>query len=772
MHIQTIKGSETWKGQSYESSLALNVQKASFFLVLKMAVHIFKRFWRLIVVVLFSFGLMCIILFAILNRELPTKFAHEETPFSHDNTVFHKSRNEEYVFKHPKSLKKPSILQEAQENEHFEKKNDVKKFISRLSRNQVDSKTSTSSKKQHSKKLKPSKSSNFEKIQQIVGTVSMSIEIGKNESKDDKNLKQNPKTNHTTSTYQINTDVQTKSQKKFQIPNYYEDNLRSNWTFKITRNYDQALVRKWTEPMRLNVSNPLAPGENGAAYLPANDEIELMKQLKDQYNFNAFASDKISSRRSLPDYRFPECRSLVYPDKLPTTSVIVVIHNEIWSTLLRTIWSIIDRSPRELIEEIILVDDDSKWSHLKQPLDDYVATLPANVKIIRTKKREGLIRARLIGANNAKGNILTFLDAHMECTEGWLQPILSRIANDRSVVVVPLIDAIISDNMRYSAAKELQINTLRWNLIFHWMYIPQRELKRTNNDPTAPIRTPTHVGCAFSIDREFFFEIGSYDEGMDIWGSENVELAFRVWLCGGALEAVPCSRVAHLYRQSTYSFDGNRDTITNRNSKRVVEVWMDDFKELFYAAYPEVRKVSAGNLTERFDLKKRLKCKNFQWYLNNIYPESTLLKEYLMMGEMKNVEKKWCLDIYTTSLNNVLKLFPCHGVGSNQFFAFAKSGHIVTRENICVGIKNKTVILVRCEEDKTQLWDFNQMKQWIVHRESGLCMRNNEYDVIIGNCNSTDIHTKWIFKSTWLHHKLPSEKSLIQENDEHLVTNL
>lgn len=60
------------------------------------------------------------------------------------------------------------------------------------------------------------------------------------------------------------------------------------------------------------------------------------------------------------------------------------------------------------------------------------------------------------------------------------------------------------------------------------MGVPQRELKRTHNDKTAPIRIPTHVGCAFSIDREFFFEIGSYDEGMDIWGSENVELAFRV----------------------------------------------------------------------------------------------------------------------------------------------------------------------------------------------------------------------------------------------------
>lgn len=45
------------------------------------------------------------------------------------------------------------------------------------------------------------------------------------------------------------------------------------------------------------------------------------------------------------------------------------------------------------------------------------------------------------------------------------------------------------------------------------MSVPERELKRTNNDKTAAIRTPTIIGCGFSIDREFFFEIGSYDEG-------------------------------------------------------------------------------------------------------------------------------------------------------------------------------------------------------------------------------------------------------------------
>lgn len=104
------------------------------------------------------------------------------------------------------------------------------------------------------------------------------------------------------------------------------------------------------------------PGENGdPVIIPQNVSDEIKTKIQEMYDgngFNAFVSNLISLNRKLPDTRSEECKNKVYTD-LPRASIIIPFFNEEWSLLLRTVHAVLNRSPDYLIEEILLVDDDS-----------------------------------------------------------------------------------------------------------------------------------------------------------------------------------------------------------------------------------------------------------------------------------------------------------------------------------------------------------------------------------------------------------------------------
>ncbi|XP_041479201.1 polypeptide N-acetylgalactosaminyltransferase 1-like [Lytechinus variegatus] len=412
--------------------------------------------------------------------------------------------------------------------------------------------------------------------------------------------------------------------------------------------------------------DPYGPGENGIGVKTKPEEKEKVKIGWEHAYFNEYVSDMISVERSLPDVRPDLCKTKEYSNDLPKTSVIICFTEESWSTLLRTVHSVLNRSPPELIAEVLLVDDFSQREYLKEPLDKYMKRFP-KVKIVRLGQREGLIRARIIGAEMAEGPVLTFLDSHVECNVGWLEPLLQRIHDDKTNVVCPSIDAIDETTFGYSDSGQGIIGAFNWEMRFIWNAMPDYEARR-REDQSWPIRSPAMAGGLFSIDKSFFYNIGTYDPGFDIWGAENLELSFKIWMCGGTLEIHPCSRVAHIFRKKQpYKFPGGNLKTYKRNTMRLVEVWVDEpYKQIFYSNRPELIGQEYGDVSDRITLRKDLQCHDFKWYLDNVFPALRIPDTNVRArGEVKNALTLMCLD---SMGKGVLGMFPCHGEGNNQHF--------------------------------------------------------------------------------------------------------
>uniref|UniRef100_A0AAY4ADE9 Polypeptide N-acetylgalactosaminyltransferase n=1 Tax=Denticeps clupeoides TaxID=299321 RepID=A0AAY4ADE9_9TELE len=416
-------------------------------------------------------------------------------------------------------------------------------------------------------------------------------------------------------------------------------------------------LEKWsvTHVPHVEIEGQLVGSFDEKAYLSG-------KQLKpgdDPYRDHAFnlqESDRLGSERAIRDTRHYRCASISFDHDLPPTSIIITFHNEARSTLLRTIKSVLMRSPPSLIQEIILVDDFSS-----DPEDCQLLTQIPKVRCLRNGRREGLIRSRVRGANAASASILTFLDSHCEVNADWLQPMIQRVKEDHTRVVSPIIDVISLDNFAYLAASADLRGGFDWSLHFKWEQIPI-EQKMARNDPTQPIRTPVIAGGIFVMDKNWFNHLGQYDTHMDIWGGENFELSFRVWMCGGSLEILPCSRVGHVFRKRhPYDFpEGNALTYI-KNTRRAAEVWMDEYKQYYYAARPSAQGKAFGSIADRLALRRKLNCNSFRWYLENVYPELRIPEQETVYTLLR--QGGLCLETHGTES---LALAECKGSGLNR----------------------------------------------------------------------------------------------------------
>ncbi|XP_070497839.1 N-acetylgalactosaminyltransferase 6-like [Chironomus tepperi] len=502
-------------------------------------------------------------------------------------------------------------------------------------------------------------------------------------------------------------------------------------------------------------------GEHGKGeQLTDANEIEENKKLFAEYGISALISDKISVNRSIPEYRHQKCYQMRYPKDLPKVSIIIIFVDEYFSIFKRTLHSLYNRTPHELIEEVILVNDHSTKDFLYEPLRIYVEENFPGIKfnIINLKKRHGLMQARVVGAKAAKSEFLFITEPHCEMTYNWLPPLIVPLINEKKVVTVPIIDNIEWKEFLYF---ENDKGNKGCRGAFDW----DLEYKKLNRYPVPeeselePFLTPVMTGGIFMIRKAYFFEIGPYDPELIIWGAENIEMSLKINLCGGQLLEVPCSHIGHIYRAFTKArrHESGMD-FEGFNRKRVVEVWFDDYKQHVYERHKRrYDSIDVGDLTEAKKFRQKLKCKSFDYFLKNVAPDilvnfpldqypfaygqiqlqdEDICLETMFEGdpsknydviltectkpsiETQYFELSWYRDIRLREMDACLDAYKisasaCHQSGGNQHFKYIMQSkqimNMANKQCIEVNFEDLTLKFAKCDESlKQQKWIFNE----------------------------------------------------------------
>ncbi|KAG5671672.1 hypothetical protein PVAND_001860 [Polypedilum vanderplanki] len=366
-------------------------------------------------------------------------------------------------------------------------------------------------------------------------------------------------------------------------------------------------------------------GEQGLPTFIDGQDPKLEEKLILENGHNVLVSDMISLNRAIPDFRNDDCKTRQYLKDLPKVSVIIPFFDEHISTLLRTIHSVINRTPKALLKEIILVNDDSHKHYEQLELHITANKWEDIVRMLEMDEQSGPIWSRLAGARLATGDIFLFMDCHVEVGYNYLPPLIEPIARNYRVVTVPTLDSINKYNYEITEVAAAR-TVFDWH--FHAQRIPLRK-KDLAQKADEPYFTPIIYGSTYAISAKFFWELKP-DSGLITHGADFLEMSFKVNLCGGMALEHPCSRVAHLYRRFHHEKHNYNDIdFKAANNKRVAEIWLDEYKESLYSRHPERYhrvEIKEEDIAEQIQLKETLQCLPMSYFFEKLAPD--MLERY------------------------------------------------------------------------------------------------------------------------------------------------
>lgn len=172
---------------------------------------------------------------------------------------------------------------------------------------------------------------------------------------------------------------------------------------------------------------------------------------------------------------------------------------------------------------------------------------------------------------------------------------------------------------------------------------------------------------------------------------------------------------------------------------------MDDYAK-FYFMRIHVNKDELPDVSERKILRDNLKCHDFRWYLENIYPSQIDPSKAHAQGIVRNKIVKKCIEI----LPSKVILEKCHKGRSNQFLILSGNNEI-RRDNFCLYHSEGKVKCAYCNAQSKlksdHLWIYLNYTNQIYHNNTRKCLTVGNKNILkLSDCDSTAVRQRWFFE--------------------------
>lgn len=279
------------------------------------------------------------------------------------------------------------------------------------------------------------------------------------------------------------------------------------------------------------------------------------------------------------------------------------------------------------------------------------------------------------------------------------------------------------------------------------------------------------VGCAIALRKDYYDRIGGFDDGLLLWGGENTELAVRTWMCGGSVIKVPCSHIGHLFRPIPYDTTHDLFSTTYKNNMRVAEVWMDDYKEIFYAAtkvHGHLAKITL-NETEKISIENRKKfvdtlhCKPFEWFLQTVIPYVYVPPpDTLYLGDVMLSKQDARLKPLPDGHIRLNRELSAAYIDISLTFSISKSGHFKCNGKCIKVVKTTLLHIELCKSGADYgKWEMRDNHITVLTNENGQvitrCLQSvghfddshyNGFEMIVAKgCEPANEYQMWRFRS-------------------------